>query len=412
MATKRRSKGTGCISKTSGGIYYFYWSDANGKRKKKTLRTRNRSEALERAADFEKGITAKDRADVIHEAAKARGIINERQLPFDNVWNEYLATRPTCATGTKENHLRHLTRFINWVKSNHANLTSFTQIDDDLAIDYFDELWNTGISAATQIYHRASLLAITNAIGRKFRIERNPFQSVERKKDEQQTRQALTTGQINELLENTGTDAELYILLMLGAYAGMRLKDAALLQWQDVDLKSQTIKYRPYKTRRQNKIAELEIKIDLLRALCNLDAKPGGYVLPGIAEQYQNNYTSLKKSLLKIIATVAPNHNHNGAMQRVQTRTATGYHGLRHYFCTTCANNGTPLAKVAAWTGDQMKTLGKYYIRGENSKGAIEKALQIAAPAEPERDQLKKLADTLPINEIKNILNYISASQG
>ncbi|MFO7821066.1 MAG: hypothetical protein R6V56_03270, partial [Lentisphaeria bacterium] len=251
QAKKRRSNGTGSLVKRQNGMYYFWTVDANGKRHAKSLRTRNRDEALAKIKAMERGITAQDRHDVIHELAKARKLVRELDLPFtkkeecdfslkkesdnppswrctwrpeDNqrelsevikaktrkkakeqaaqltkspVWDAYLSTNPTCSSGTRGNHWRNLPKFTQWVIDNQIPVKSSTQVDKGLAQDYADHLWSTGISAATFNYHRATLLAIVNAIGRKYGIDRNPWEAVDRKNDEQQTRQSLTTPQID-----------------------------------------------------------------------------------------------------------------------------------------------------------------------------------------------------------------------
>ncbi len=407
MAKKRRSRGSGSIYRHHNGTYYFQWLDHNGLKRVKSLRTRDRKEALENAVNFEKAVAAQDQHEVLHQAARARGIIQSHDLPLSEVWTAYLATRPTCSAGTLGNHKRNLGRFNEWLKERGAGIESFTQVTADIAGDYLDDLWGTGISAATFNYHRASLQAITNALPRKYGIEGNPWHDQDRKNDEHQTRQTMAAPKIVELLGNAGTDPELHTLLMLGAYAGMRLKDAALLKWHDVDMQRRMISYRPYKTRRRNKTAIVPITDELHRALSGMTPGAGGYVLPGIAGEYTDHYDRLKKSLLEVVRTVQPDHDHEGAMQRLQTRTATGFHALRHYFCSTCANSGIPAAQLERMTADQAKTLNQYYIHGEIDAGAVAAALTPLCAIDPAREQLKMLADSLPLDAVKSILAKI-----
>ncbi len=407
---RRRSRGTGSITKQVSGIYAYYWTDANGKKHKKSLRTRNLEDAKAEAAKYERGVQAKDRADVIHEAAKARQLIREQQLPLNEAWKAYQATNPTCSEGTKGNHKRHLDNFVEWLTESYPAINSFTQVSEDIAVEYGENLWAKGISAATFNYHRASLLAITNAIGRKYGIDRNPWNAVERQSDEQQTRRVMSTTEVNTLLENTGTDAELYTLLMLGCYAGMRLKDAALLRWHDISLAHRTIEYRPYKTRRRNKTATVPITADLLKALRNLDTSTE-YILPRISDLYLNRYDHLKKSLLALIRTVSPDYDHEGTMQKQQTRRSTGFHGLRHYFCSTCANKGIPAAQLERMTGDQAKTLNRYYVKGEVDEEAVNGAFHKLTEGDKVRKQAHELIDTLPIEAVKELLKAAQDSQ-
>jgi len=83
---RKRAHGTGAVVKQSSGIYVFYWTDANGKRCKKSLRTKNKAEAVGKAKDFEKAIQATDREEVLLQSARARKIIRSTDLPMGEVW--------------------------------------------------------------------------------------------------------------------------------------------------------------------------------------------------------------------------------------------------------------------------------------------------------------------------------------
>ena len=93
-------------------------------------------------------------------------------------------------------------------------------------------------------------------------------------------------------------------------------------------------------------------------------------------------------------------------MQRKQTRKSTGFHALRHYFCSTCANKGIPAAQLERMTGDQARTLSKYYVRGEVDKDAVTNALTPGSGGKKDdaRTQLHAYADSLPIDAVKKLV--------
>ncbi len=115
---RHRPHGTGSIVKAESGVYQFFWTDAQGKRHKKSLRTKNRKEAETLAKGFETAVTASDRETVLLESAKARKLIETKTLPLGDVWDAYLATNPTASAGTQDNHRRHVTRCITWLENN------------------------------------------------------------------------------------------------------------------------------------------------------------------------------------------------------------------------------------------------------------------------------------------------------
>lgn len=408
--TKKRGHGAGSVVKGSSGVYVFYWTDANGKRHKRSLRTRNRTEAMERAADLEKATTARDRESVLFEAARARRIIRQRELPLADVWPEYLATRPENSKGTQGNHKRHLNRFLEWLGLHYPSITSFTQIDEDTAHEYASELWASGMAAATFNYHRTSLMTITSSVARKYGIERNPWSkdNVKAKNGEQQRRQRLTRAQVDALLDNA-TDPELRTLLMLGANAGMRLKDAALLRWTDVDLRAGKIRYRANKTRKHGIDVSVRILPDLQRALVQLD-QTTEYVLPGMADLYENHVCILQRSIAAALRTVAPERDPGGDMQRLRIRAGAGFHALRHYFCSICATGGVSLSELEVMTGDKAKTLSEYYVEVEVDDSRVIRAFG-EVTTDPERAQLRQLVDALPMDAVRSILDFVKQGQ-
>lgn len=406
-------------------MYYFYWTDANGKKHKKSLRTRSKAKAMDNAAELDKAVMAKDKVEVLHQAAKARQIIRQRDLPLSDVWGAFLKTKPTCADGTKVNHKRHLGRFVEWLEGTYAAVESFTQVNPDIAQEYAAGLWGGGMAAATFNYHRASLHYITATLAQTYGIAENPWSTVERKSDEQQTRRKLSTKQVQDLLKLLDTryiaTPEYRALFLLGVFAGMRLKDAALLQWSSVDMNRNQITYRPFKTRRRNKTAVVPMAPILRAALAALP-RENGYAMPAVAKQYTDHNDTFKKECITVIRTVAKDTDEEGdetGPQHVQTRGAYGFHSLRRTFCSQCAQKGVPLAQLSLMTGDQMKTLDKYYIEAESDHEPIADAFQEWLPvepaklavAEPERDELHKLVDTWPIERVRHLLKEANRSE-
>jgi hypothetical protein len=92
-------------------------------------------------------------------------------------------------------------------------------------------------------------------------------------------------------------------------------------------------------------------------------------------------------------------------------RSEYGYHSLRHTFCTEAARSGIPAATLAAMAGDTISTVDKFYIKLDLSAQPIEQLASIkstlslaAGGADRDREQLKQLADDLPLKVVREIL--------
>ena len=136
---------------------------------------------------------------------------------------------------------------------------------------------------------------------------------------------------------------------------------------------------------------------------------------------YQSNPSGISwrvKSFLEslgIITTKTP----EGRSRAVSIKDV---HSLRHTFCYLAGVNNIPLAIVQAVVGHMSPEMTKHYTQHASQKdikaaflnmpgifALPEQAQALPATSEPERQQLRKLVDVLPIDDIKNILEFIKA---
>ncbi len=424
---RKRSHGTGSIIKASSGMYQFFWTDANGKRHKKSLRTKDRATALERAKEHEAATNAVDREEVLMQAARARQIIRSRELPMADVWPAFEGTNPSASAGTLRNYERALRDCVAWLAEHRPSIVSFTQIDEEAANAYLAELWRSGISANTYNYRRNALGCITKALSGPYHIEGNPWTRPDsRKAEAKQNRLALTSEQTTAFLalfdepeRHVIHRDELRVVALLCLYAGMRLKDACLLQWHSVDLTAGRIVYTPAKTAQKGKSAAVPILPPLRSALADLPSSgTSGDVLPAVADNYRRNPDGIQKPLVTLVheATGTDGRDRaNGAVQRKVARSVYGAHSLRHTFATMAAMAGVKAAYLALMLGDNITTVQRYYVhvgfgmalaRGFES---IPKMIGAKSAENPARAKLHQLADELPIAAIQRILAALQA---
>ena len=415
-AKKRRSKGSGGIVKMPSGFYAYQYVDANGTRKTKSLRTKDRREADDLAKDFEKAVQATDRAEVLLHAAKARQIISRRDLPMTEVWPEFLKTNPTAGAGTLGLYQRALAEFAAWMGSGRPGVVSFAQVDRETAIAYMESVWESGVSASTYNDKRNALGLITKKLANRFGIEVNPWPLTERRNGVRQTRLPLSREQVAALLERLEQPAGLPYpdetrgLVCLCLFAGMRLTDAVHLEWRNVDLLAGCIRYTPAKTARTS---GAEVHVPILPPLGNaLAGLPSGsaHVLPDTAAHYDRNPDFTKQHLVGLIQGVTGEGKQEAKAQHQRARSLSGAHSLRHTFATEAARAGVPPAYLSLMTGDTLQTLQRFYVKVGYAQApvpgfeTIPKMIEAKTAEDPDRAQLHRLADELPVVQIKKLL--------
>lgn len=417
MTKKRRTKGSGSIIKRNNGIFYFQWTDANGEQHKKSLRTKNKKEAEKNAQELIKAVHVKDKHDLLYQSARAKKIINTKTLLLDNVWNEFLKTKPTASKGTLANYHRMLKEFIKWLAIERPSVESFTQVTLEMAISYMEHVWQSGISANTSNYKRGALATITKALQNSYGIDNNYWFRTERKKGVQQKRLPLTASQVDELQKFINDEKnilpyqfETVCLIELCLFAGMRLIDAVNLTWDNIDLVNNYIRYKPQKTELMSGVsAQVPIFKPLLDAIDKL-TKEGQYVLPRIQAHYTRNPAYVKKTVLSIIHTVTGNKLNNSKVQSVRNRSLYGTHSLRHTFATEAAKAGVKSIHLSRMLGDTIRTIDKFYVDADLTKKAVPGFAEILTEpqkqiTDPDRSELMQLIPELDNKTIKKLLS-------
>ena len=419
---RRRAKGSGTVIKdTRTGVFYFRWIDDNGKKRKKSLRTKSRQEAEKNVLDFVRAIHAKDKKDVLFQAAKAREIIKSRDLPLNEIWERFLTTNPTAGAGTLKLYERVLNEFIDWINIERPSITSLTQVELETSISFMEHVWETGVSASTYNDKRNALGHITKKLANRFGIDHNSWPLTERKRGVKQKRLPLLKGQVENLLEaidennNLPYPFEMACLYKLCLFAGMRLGDAVKIRWENIDFETSFLSYTPEKTARTSGvIATVPILLPLQEALTKLVSGDSDQVLPQVCEHYNRNPDYIKEKLLITLHNVTGDTKQESQAQSQRQRSLYGVHSLRHTFVTEAAKAGINSVQLSRMTGDRISTLDKFYINVDLKKKAVlgfnnillQENRQITTH-DPQREQLKQLADTLPLEAIEKIIKLI-----
>jgi len=197
-------------------------------------------------------------------------------------------------------------------------------------------------------------------------------------------------------------------------FTGQRLKDCVLLRWDKVDLNRKRIWVKQFKTGKEVTIPMAPKLFEVLTEA--QEWKTDHYVCPNVGKRY-NTFNSEGKNVgnnlvnldvLRVIkwiglerSVVAP-----GRKKKV---TVYGFHSLRHSFASHCAEAGVPKAVVLSILGANSEIVDKHYTHiGDEAQEKAIQSLFGNSNVEPERQELRELVDTLPIDEIKTILKNIN----
>ncbi|OGV56653.1 MAG: hypothetical protein A2X49_08720 [Lentisphaerae bacterium GWF2_52_8] len=382
-----RAKGSGYIFK-KGKVFYLQ-TKVNGQTKVISLRTGNRLEAERKVQQMiVPAIEAKTKEEFALYVTQARKLVSSNSLTLAEAWDKYLKSpkrRETCSK-TEANHKTRFERFKTWLAKAHPGVQTIAQVSDSVTSEYAGVLWEEGLTAKTFNDHIMALRLVFKTLAREAGISENPFGShnIEKKAEEHQTRRELSETELLNILAAPDSPElhlmnkdEMKVLLHLGAWGGLRLKDAALLKWDTVNMDMGQISVVPSKTRRNKRPVIIPLhpalKAELEKAR---DWDNGsGYILPMVAERYGRNPAGIVKDIGRIfrhtgIATTAKSEKYS---RRKLNVAVAGFHSLRHSFVSFCAKKGIPMAIVQSLVGHGNPAMTRHYthIGTESARQAI-----------------------------------------
>ena len=273
--------------------------------------------------------------------------------------NEWLANRAgTTAPRTLVRYTATCRDFLEALDE-RAKLALGTLTGADMR-KYRDGLRSGGHSATTCNQSLKILSSPLEHARRLGLIAVNPVHGVTPLKDERiAKRDAFTVAQIKDLLAETqGTDWEGCILL--GAFCGLRLMDAAKLTWSAIDFETRLLSTETAKR-------GVGVTVPMHPALLSwLRSRPRGiakaFVLPKLADKSGSGKSGLSSTFKRIMerAGVAGEVARKGKGAGRTTNTLS-FHSTRHFFVSQLSASGVPAdvrQRLAGHT--DAKTHAKY----------------------------------------------------
>lgn len=232
-----------------------------------------------------------------------------KKIPLDSAhtaWEELQDDYLDLQQATRDYHVTMFDRFTEWVEEENPGIKNIDEVTPELAKTYANYLTGTKVTAKTfneHIQHLSSVFATLDSIH--FLPYRNPFDKkiVKRKKKTEEAVEGhvpVDPDDINDIVAQAAEYGEDYRdLFIIGANTGLRLKDACLLKWGDVE--KDFIDVKLYKTARTGNRARIPISSTLHKILNKRKhGRKADYVLPDVAKNYNYCPSTVRKKTKKV----------------------------------------------------------------------------------------------------------------
>ena len=272
-----------------------YWiccyTDATGRRLKKSTKHTSKKKALEFCLALERGEgLARDGA---LSEARLRKLLEEtfertHGVPLDNytaaTWfNDWCAQKNESRSEATAERYRQVKRDFLASLGARADLPLEHITSQDIRAYRNAEL-RSGKSNRTA---NLSVKIVSTAFNRAFRlgkIKLNPCHALDALPEDTAERSTFTHEHIGSLIRCAPND-DWKLAILLGFYTGARLSDVANLRWNAINFEDRLISFVPRKTKRAKKILLLPLHPSLEAELINRRGLPLAFVLPKLADR-------------------------------------------------------------------------------------------------------------------------------
>ena len=387
---KRMSQLRGKLrQKVKNGPYYYRLMVASGVRKEFSLKTCDYEEACRKAANLDAVWEAPTKEVALAQITAMKGFSKQAMnLSLAGGWEKYQVHPDRAIPHTVSEQLAYKSTYEEFVqfvsnprpdpKKRHTVITSVSGLTAEVAEEYAAYLKTCPLAVDTHNRKIKRLRRIFDCL-KDYYSGDNPFRAkslLRNEREEQDTivrRLAFTQEQEQQLrdvladtVHRVMNKPEIRVVYYVGMYAGQRLKDCVLLQWQNVDMEHQRIFVKQFKT---GKEVTIPIAPPLFEVLKEAQGwRVDQYVCPKTAARY-NKVNAIGKNVgnnlvnidvLRVIRWIGlePSVDVPG---RDKKMTVYGFHSLRHSFCSFCAEAGVPKAVLLSILGTQSDIADKYY---------------------------------------------------
>jgi len=346
--------------------WYAHYTDALGRRCKKSTGLTSRSKALEMAQGLQRAANEARRGALTE--ARTRELLSEilqsvsgEGLRMFTVaeWFEHFVSqkKKSRAVRTALRHAQTMREFIDFL-GHRAKLNIAAITSRDIA-SFRDRRQNQGLAPATVNLDVGILSAAFNSALRQGYISVNPCLAVEPVKDNAAQRKSVfAPEQVSAILKVADNDWRGAVLV--GFYYGQRLRDCTNLRWRDLDFLApiKTIRFEQAKTGRAVVVPVAEPLEDYLLSL-PAPKSDDDFLFPSLAGR---EAPSLSKAFTRIMERAhIEQHVIRERSKSGRSVHALSFHSLRHSFSSILANSGVSEELRMTLVGHTSKTIHRQY---------------------------------------------------
>ncbi|HPF99831.1 MAG TPA: tyrosine-type recombinase/integrase [Kiritimatiellia bacterium] len=311
-------------------------------------------------------------------AVDTAGKLNDEAHPplsLLKAWTAYQDSenRPQSGVVTLAGYEGHWAAFCEWLKEHQPGAQYMRDVTPEMAAAFIRQLSKKGYSGNRINKFVRFLETFFRVLAKTGRVTVNPFEDITRRKQVPESKRPFTIEELKRIIETA--EGELQTLFMLGTFTGLRLGDAATLQWGEVDLARAIIRRVPRKTAHLGKAVIIGIPAILGEHLAGLKRK-GPFVTPETAAQYEVDAPGLSRRIQDHlincgIQTIKPGtgfeivKGKDGKPEERYTGkravVVAGFHSLRHTFVSLHAQAGTPQAVMMKLAGHGNPMMTEHY---------------------------------------------------
>jgi integrase len=270
----------------------------------------------------------------------------------------------------------HVKSWLDWLGDSRRKkpLESITTQDARL---WRESIQNEGRVGKTVLSYTKDIGAIFRAAMREGMITTNPFTALESiDTSDSLDRKPFTGEEVGELLAAAPTE-EWRGLILVAAFTGLRLGDAARLRWGSIDLQEKRIILMPSKTIRKKREVRIPVQPDLLNYLLSAPVavdSPDAPVLPKLSKTPVQSRNGLSAQFVTIMDKAGVDRGKSSREIKDGEERGKGrvvwersFHSFRHTFTTWLRSAGVSEEDRMALTGHSTRDSHAIYSHADEA---------------------------------------------
>lgn len=280
---------------------------------------------------------------------------------------------------------------------------AYTQKDYALSTKTIGEIARTASWVFNRLYEDAGL-------------NHNPWSGVILPQKDSVEREIFNEEELALIREGIKDDSFCAPLFTVAAVTGLTEGDICTLRWDDIHWEDKAIRRRRRKTGARLEIPILSHLAEYLRSI----PRTGEYVFPEHADMYLNAPSSVSYRVQGFLTGLGiETTRKREGMRAVSVK---DLHSMRHVFCYYAGVAGIPLPIVQSIVGHLTPEMTRHYMRHSNTEVSLREIERLpdflrlgsdtAVPTgEAERKHLAELAYSLPLDEVKSLLELATVNR-